>query len=169
MSGLKFTPTVLDNGLINLKLAPEVSQIDNTNAINFGNGGQIPAIVVRRAETTLELRDGQSFVLAGLLQSNSVYDKSQLPWLGDIPVLGALFRSAAYRKDETDLVIIVTPRLVKPLRPGEEPGTPLDETAPGNDGDLFVNGDLEVSKAHLRNLAAARSGVLKSGHVIELE
>ncbi|MEM7067309.1 MAG: type II and III secretion system protein family protein [Pseudomonadota bacterium] len=167
--GLKFTPTVLDNGLINLKLAPEVSQLDFTNAVNFGNGGQIPAIVVRRAETTLELRDGQSFVLGGLLQSNTNVSKRQVPWIGDIPILGALFRSAAYQRDETDLVIIVTPRLVKPLRPGEEPVTPFDSTAPSNDVDLFVNGDLEVSRAHLQRLADARDGVLKSGHVIELE
>ncbi|MGI9350012.1 MAG: type II and III secretion system protein family protein [Rhizobiaceae bacterium] len=167
--GLKFTPTVLDNGLINLKLAPEVSQIDNTNAVGGPGGIEIPALVVRRAETTLELRDGQSFVLAGLLQTNNAIGKSQLPWLGDIPILGALFRSSAYQRDETDLVIIVTPRLVKPLRPGEEPATPLDESAPANDVDLFVNGDLEVNRAHLRKLAAARSDVLKSGHVIDLE
>jgi len=167
--GLKFTPTVLDNGLINLKLAPEVSQLDFTNAVNFGNGGQIPAVVVRRAETTLELRDGQSFVLGGLLQSNTNVSKRQVPWLGDVPVLGALFRSSAYQRDETDLVIIVTPRLVKPLRPGEEPATPFDATAPANDIDLFVNGDLEVSRPHLRKLADARAGVLKSGHVIDLE
>ena len=167
--GLEFTPTVLDNGLIHLKIAPEVSEIDNTNAVSFGNNGSIPAIIVRRAETSLELRDGQSFVLAGLLQTNSAYDKSQLPWLGNVPVLGALFRSAAYNKRETDLVIIVTPRLVKPLAPGQNPATPLDALAPGNDVDLFVNGDLEVSRAHLRKLAAARSNVLKSGHIIELE
>lgn len=167
--GLKFTPTVLSNGLINLRLAPEVSQLDFTNAVNFGNEGQIPALVVRRAETTLELRDGQSFVLGGLLEATNNASKRQVPWLGDVPILGALFRSTAYQRDETDLVIIVTPRLVKPLTPGNEPVTPLDSTAAANDVDLFVNGDLEVSRAHLRNLADARSGVLPSGHVIELE
>ena len=167
--GLKFTPTVLENGMINLKLAPEVSQIDNTNAIAIVGGIQVPGLVVRRAETTLELRDGQSFVLAGLLQSNTNIDKNQVPWLGDIPILGALFRSAAYQRDETDLVIIVTPRLVKPLMPGQNPSTPLDQLAPANDTDLFVNGDLEVSRAHLRKIAAAKEGVLKAGHIIELE
>ena len=168
--GLKFTPTVLDNGLINLKLAPEVSQLDFTNSVQFSNEGpRIPALVTRKAETTLELRDGQSFVLGGLLQANTNLDKRQVPWIGDIPVLGALFRSSSYQRNETDLVIIVTPRLVKPLKPGEEPATPLDSTAPANDVDLFVNGDLEVSRAHLRKLAEARSGALKSGHVIELE
>lgn len=167
--GLEFTPTVLENGLINLKLAPEVSQIDNTNSISIVGGIQIPGLVVRRAETTLELRDGQSFVLAGLLQSNTNIDKAQVPWLGDIPILGALFRSAAYQRDETDLVIIVTPRLVKPLVPGQEPVTPFDQYAPANDTDLFVNGDLEVSRAHLRKIADAKEGVLKAGHVLELE
>ncbi|MEM9332189.1 MAG: type II and III secretion system protein family protein [Pseudomonadota bacterium] len=167
--GLKFSPTVLDNGLINLKLAPEVSQLDNTNGIQTQTGIQIPGLIVRKAETTLELRDGQSFVLAGLLQKNASILKTQLPWLGDIPILGALFRSSAYQRDETDLVIIVTPRLVKPLTPGEEPVTPLDGTAPANDVDLFANGDLEVNRAHLRKLAAARNGVLKSGHIIDLE
>ncbi len=167
--GLEFTPTVLDNGLINLKLAPEVSQIDTTNSIGGPGGIEIPALVVRRAETTLELRDGQSFVLAGLLQSNNSTGKTQIPWLGDIPIIGALFRSSAYQRDETDLVIIVTPRLIKPLAPGDNPATPLDDTAPANDVDFFVNGDTEVNRAHLRKLADARNGVLKSGHVIELE
>jgi len=168
--GLEFTPTVLDNGLINLKLAPEVSQLDFTNAFQiFETGPPIPALVTRKAETTLELRDGQSFVLGGLLQKTTNTSKRQLPWLGDVPILGALFRSSSYQRNETDLVIIVTPRLVKPLTPGQEPATPLDGTAPANDVDLFANGDLEVSRAHLRKLAAARSGTLKSGHVIELE
>lgn len=167
--GLKFTPTVLDNGLINLKLAPEVSEIDPSNEVAVGGGISVPGLVVRRAETTLELRDGQTFVLGGLLQKSSSYNKRQLPWIGDVPILGALFRSSDFQKNETDLVIIVTPRLVKPLRPGEEPATPLDNTAPANEAEFFANGTLEVNRGHLRTLAAAKSGVLKSGHVIELE
>jgi len=167
--GLKFTPTVLDNGLINLKLAPEVSEIDTANQIEIGNNLAIPGLVVRRAETTLELRDGQTFVLGGLLQKSSNYNKRQLPWLGDVPILGALFRSSDFQKEESDLVIIVTPRLVKPLRPGDEPATPLDTTAPANEVDFFANGKLEVSRAHLRTLAAAKAGALKSGHVINLD
>lgn len=167
--GLKFTPTVLDNGLINLKLAPEVSEIDPTNEVAVGGGISVPGLVVRRAETTLELRDGQTFVLGGLLQKSSTYNKRQLPWIGDVPILGALFRSSDFQKQETDLVIIVTPRLVKPLRPGETPATPLDNTAPANEAEFFANGTLEVNRSHLRTLAAAKSDVLKSGHVIELE
>lgn len=166
--GLKFTPTVLDNGLINLKLAPEVSELDPTGGITL-SGITIPGLQVRRASTTLELRDGQTFVLGGLLQTGSVYNKSQVPWLGDVPILGALFRSSSFQKNETDLVIIVTPRLVKPLRPGENPATPLDETSPANDVEFFANGELEVSRSHLRKLADAREGALKAGHVIELD
>ncbi len=167
--GLKFTPTVLDNGLINLKLAPEVSEIDTTNSVAVGGGISVPGLVVRRAETTLELRDGQTFVLGGLLQKSSSYNKRQLPWIGDVPILGALFRSSDFQKQETDLVIVVTPRLVKPLRPGETVATPLDATAPANEAEFFTNGKLEVNRAHLRTLADARTGALKSGHVIDLE
>ena len=79
----------------------------------------MPPLIVRRASTTVELRDGQSFVIGGLLQSIGQNAISQLPWLGDVPVLGALFRSASYQKNETDLAIIVTPRLVRPARPGD--------------------------------------------------
>ncbi len=167
--GLEFTPTVLEDDIINLKLAPEVSQVDNTNAIAVAGGIQVPALIVRRAETTLELRDGQSFVLAGLLQSNTQINKSQVPWIGDIPILGALFSSKAYQRDETDLVIIVTPRLVKPLRPGENPATPLDNTLAPNDVDLFVEGKVEVNRSQLKRLAESKNGALKAGHIIELE
>src|SRR5207237_408986 len=82
------------------------------------NGITIPALIVRRANTTVELRDGQSFAIAGLLQANNTINQSQLPWIGDVPVLGALARRAAFQKKETDLVIIVTPHLVRPARPG---------------------------------------------------
>lgn len=164
--GLDFTPTVLDNGIINLQIAPEVSQIDPTTSVTF-NDLEIPGLVVRRANTTVELRDGQSFVMAGLLQSTGNYDLRKFPWLGDIPILGALFRSSSYRKNETDLVIIVTPRLVRPLAPGARVATPLDGAAPPNDVDLFVNGQTEINRAHLRRVAQSRSGVLRSGHVID--
>ena len=164
--GLDFTPTVLDDGVINLQIAPEVSQIDPTTSVTF-NDLEIPGLVVRRAKTTVELRDGQSFVMAGLLQSTGNYDLRKFPWLGDIPILGALFRSASYRKNETDLVIIVTPRLVKPLAPGAHIASPLDGAAPPNDVDLFVNGQTEINRAHLRRVAQSQSGVLRSGHVID--
>ena len=107
--GIAFTPTVLGRGLINLKIEPEVSQIDTTHTVSVSNGVAVPALIVRRASTTVELRDGQSFVIGGLLQSDNKNAIEQLPWLGSIPVLGALFSSKSYQKNETDLAIIVTP------------------------------------------------------------
>ncbi len=142
--GLAFTPTVLADGLINLKIEPEVSDLDPTNSIRISEKVVIPSLVVRRASTTVELRDGQSFAIAGLLQSNHVKNQEQLPWLGDVPVLGALMRSAAWQKKETDLVIIVTPRLVKPKVPGEKLATPLDSHVPSNDKEFFVRGLQEI-------------------------
>jgi pilus assembly protein CpaC len=142
--GLSFTPTVLGDGLINLKIEPEVSELDPTSGLRVGNV-EIPSLSVRRAKTTIELRDGQSFAMAGLLQSVHVNNQSQLPWMGQVPVLGALLRSAAFQKKETDLVIIVTPRLVKPRRPGDAlPATPLDGKAPANDREFFIGGRNEI-------------------------
>src|ERR1035437_8482108 len=116
--GLAFTPTVLGRGLINMKIEPEVSSIDTTHSVSVANGISVPALIVRRASTTVELRDGQSFVIGGLLQSDNKNQIEQLPWVGSIPVLGALFSSKSYQKNETDLAIIVTPHIVRPARPG---------------------------------------------------
>ena len=124
---LRFRPTVLSDGIINLSINPEVSELDFTNAVSI-SGTTIPAISRRTATTTVELRDGQSFAIAGLLQADSTRNISQLPWLGSVPVLGALFRSAAYQKAETDLVIIVTPHFVEPRLPVR--GWPLRSTTP---------------------------------------
>ena len=144
---LQFTPTVLGDGQINLKIEPEVSDIDTTPGHSFTSGSiSIPAITVRRANATVELRDGQSFAIAGLLDNNHINDMSQLPWIGEVPVLGALFRSASYKKQETDLAIIVTPRLVKPARPDEPLSTPADSKIPGNDIDFFLLGRAERDK-----------------------
>ena len=122
---------------------------------------------MRRASTTVELRDGQSFVIGGLLQSISQNAISQLPWLGDVPVLGALFRSTSYQKNETDLAIIVTPRLVRPARPGDVVKTPLDNTLPANDVDLFLMGKTEMppAKARLANGVPPREFI---GHMLDL-
>ncbi len=141
--GLAFTPTVLGDGLINLKIEPEVSELDPTNAVQV-SGVEVPGLVVRRAQTTLELRDGQSFVLAGLLQSTNSTTQREIPWIGQVPVLGTLFKSAAYQKKETDLVIIVTPRLVKPARPGDKLATPLDGRVAANDAEFFLKGQSEI-------------------------
>jgi pilus assembly protein CpaC len=106
---------------------------------------EIPSLVVRRASTTIELRDGQSFAVAGLLQGSHASSQRQLPWIGDVPVLGALFRSASFQKKETDLVIIVTPRLVKPRVPGQKMATPLDKNRPADDREFFLRGKMEVA------------------------
>jgi len=140
--GLSFTPTVLEDGLINLKVAPEVSQIDQANTVRVGNI-QVPSFNVRRADTTVELRNSQSFAIAGLLQNTQTDSKAQVPWLGDIPVIGTLFRSTRYRNNETELVIIVTPKLVQPVSDISELKTPLDGVSSPGEMDLFLNGTLE--------------------------
>lgn len=170
--GLAFTPTVLADGLINLKIEPEVSQIDPTNVVRVGSV-DIPSLIVRRANTTVELRDGQSFAIAGLLQSTNSVDAQQLPWIGNIPILGALFRSASYQKKETDLVIIVTPRLARPVRPGDTLRTPLDNTLPPNDTDYFLHGVSELTpetsrKIRARDLGRVPEGRPNTGHMIDL-
>ncbi|MEP3890150.1 MAG: type II and III secretion system protein family protein [Hellea sp.] len=140
--GLSFTPTVLDDGIINLKVAPEVSQLDNTNSVRVG-GVEVPALRVRRANTTIELRNSQSFAIAGLLQNESSNRKTQTPWIGDVPILGSLFRSTRYQKAETELVIIVTPRLVQPVSDISELASPLDRLSIPGDMESFIGGALE--------------------------
>jgi pilus assembly protein CpaC len=164
--GLSFTPTVLRTGVINLVIKPEVSEIDPTTSVTIG-GSSVPGLTTRKASTTLELRDGQSFMLGGLLQNSSKNNQDQLPWIGDVPVLGALFRSAAYQKNETDLVILVTPHIVHPLAPSDPVHTPLDSSLPSNDVDFFLMGDAEVSPA----LARVAVGALSRpyiGHILDL-
>ncbi|HEX2652164.1 MAG TPA: type II and III secretion system protein family protein [Xanthobacteraceae bacterium] len=163
--GLAFTPTVLSNGLINLKIEPEVSQIDPTTNIQVA-GVSLPSLVVRRASTTIELRDGQSFAMAGMLQNFGTTTQQQLPWLGDVPVLGTLFRSAQYQKKETDLAIIVTPHLVRPTRPGDALRTPFDDTLPANDADLFLLGQQEVSNTKKHRVTGEEP--VAAGHILDL-
>ena len=127
---LKFTPTVGANNLIRLKVAPEVSALDNTNPLRI-SGFDVPSMTIRRTSTTVDLRDGDTFAIAGLFQQEYANNVRQVPGLGDIPVLGALFRSSRWRRKETELVVLVTPRLVTaeesralapdPLRVSNEP------------------------------------------------
>jgi len=161
--GLAFTPTVLGHGLINLKIEPEVSQIDTTHSVSVANGISVPALIVRRASTTVELRDGQSFMIGGLLQDDNKNQIDQLPWLGSIPVLGALFSSKSYQKNETDLAIIVTPHLVRPARPGDVIRTPTDDTLPPNDADFFLLGKTEVTREEARALTPVTARVAAAG------
>ena len=166
--GLAFTPTVLADGLINLKIEPEVSQIDPTTTITIG-AISIPSLIVRRANTTVELRDGQSFAIAGLLQNDLSTDQKQLPWLADVPVLGALARSASYQKKETDLVIIITPRLVRPARPDEHLRTPLDDSKPANDPDFFLLGQAEITEPMKNRLKGRIDGrPAPIGHILDV-
>ena len=147
--GLNFTPTVLDDDIINLQLSTEVSAIDQTAEgvpISAASGNVAPIFTVRRANTAIELRDGQSFAIAGLLQDNFVDSISQFPWLGEIPVLGALFRSTDYARGETELVIIVTAHLVVPVR-GEELSVPHDHVRIPNEMELFLLGHTDATGA----------------------
>jgi pilus assembly protein CpaC len=134
---LGFTPTVLDDGMINLAVAPEVSSIDPTTSVS-SNGLVIPGIKVRRARTTVELRDGESFVIAGLLRDDYRTDIRQYPFIGDLPIIGALFRSSGYQKSQTELVLVVTPRLATPTRNAGP--TPADHFVPPSDFELFLFG-----------------------------
>ena len=115
---LQYTPTVLANGRISLRVRPEVSDISSVGAVRFG-GTEIPAVITRRAETTVELGSGQSFMIAGLLSNASTSSVEKMPGAGDIPILGNLFKSNGWRRNETELMIIVTPYLVEPVSDNE--------------------------------------------------
>ena len=138
---LNFTPTVLSNDKINMKVAPEVSDLDFSNAVVF-SGFVVPSITTRRVSTVVELADGQSFAIAGLLQNNVREIVSKFPILGDIPILGALFRSSEFQKRETELVIIVTVHLVKPLDV-EKQTLPTDQYIEPDDFEFYLLGNLE--------------------------
>jgi Flp pilus assembly secretin CpaC len=136
---LAFTPTIMGER-INLRVAPEVSELSNAGSIEVPLTAtatvRIPAIRTRKAATTIELGSGQSFAIAGLLQSASAQDITKFPWLGDVPVLGSLFKSDAYRREETELVIIITPYFVEPT--SNKLQTPLTDRVPPTDVDRLV-------------------------------
>ena len=113
------------------------------------------------------MRDGQSFAIAGLLQAQDVNQLSQLPWLGNVPVLGALFRSTNYQKAETDLVVIVTVHLVRPAAPGKHLATPFDTTLSANDVDLFLMGDTERKKKYTEFVTSGGGLQGPYGHILE--
>lgn len=138
---LAFVPTVLGPDRVNLRVRPEVSELTDNGAIDMPLASgtvRIPALAVRRAETTIELGSGQSFAIAGLLQRNTVQAVDGLAGVGDIPVLGALFRSNAFRRAETELVIIVTPYLVRPVSDPRLLGGPTDTYRPATDLDRVL-------------------------------
>jgi pilus assembly protein CpaC len=135
--GLAFTPTLLRDGLINIVVNPEVSSIDPSISIDLGVI-KVPGIKVRRAHTTVELREGESFTIAGLLRDEYRSDVRQYPFVGDIPILGALFRSNGYLRDQTELVIVVTPHLVTARR--GMTASPADRFTPPSDFERFLFG-----------------------------
>lgn len=162
---LTFQPTVLAEGVINLRLTPSVSEVDYTKAIQIQDF-VVPTITKREAHTTIELRDGQSFAIAGLLQAEGLRNINQVPWLGSVPVLGALFRSSSYQQNETDLVVVVTPHLVAPMAPGKHIASPLDKTLPSNDRDFFLNGQTELNKKYGSWIPRTESDDAPYGHII---
>jgi pilus assembly protein CpaC len=136
---LDVTPVVEDNGQIQLKVAPEVSELDPKDGVDIG-GFQVPAISIRRATTQVELADGQSFAIAGLFQRNYSNTINQIPGASKVPVLGALFRSADWQRNETELVIIVTPHLSTPVDKVEDLPNPLKESTEASAIDVILDG-----------------------------
>jgi pilus assembly protein CpaC len=139
---LLFRPVVLGDGGIRLRAAQEVSELTDVGAVVM-QGFAIPALATRRAETTLELKSGQSFAMAGLLQHNNTTVNSRLPGLGDIPIIGTLFRSVRYRNEETELIIVVTASLIEPINAATPLPLPGITHAPPNEWELYLEGRIE--------------------------
>jgi pilus assembly protein CpaC len=163
--GLNFSPIVLSSKKISMQVTPEVSELDLSNAIQ-SSGIFIPALTTRRVSTTVELGDGQSFAIAGLLKENVREVVSKFPLLGDIPILGALFRSTSFQKSETELIIIVTPRLVKPMNLAKQT-LPTDQYIEPNDFEFYLLGAMEGS--HKEGLTSGPSSTSDAHRGIKLE
>ncbi len=155
---LNFVATITEGNRINLHVQPEVSQLSTTGAIQI-DSITVPALTTRRAETTIELASGQSFAIAGLLQNNITQNLDKFPWLGDVPVLGSLFRSTAFQHDESELVVIVTPYIVRPTDMANRLMTPSDGYTAPSDVRQILNGDVARPQQLKQNAApATRSG-----------
>jgi pilus assembly protein CpaC len=138
---LNMTPVVLGDGRIRLKLTPEVSDLDFSSPLVI-QGSRIPIVNKRIVTTVVELADGQSFAIAGLLNNQVNAAKDVTPLLGDIPILGALFRSVRYERRETELVVLVTPKLVEPMNPSQVPPLPGESWRHPNEAEIYLNQDL---------------------------
>ncbi|RWF02439.1 type II and III secretion system protein family protein [Mesorhizobium sp.] len=160
---LLFTPIVLADDKINIRLAPEVSDLTG-----FTSAGD-PIFTNRKLSTVVELRDGQSFAVGGLLSSKNTKLQRQVPWLGQVPIVGTLFRNSSNQKEETELVVIVTPHIVRPVKPSEQLATPFDKTRPANDPELFLLGQLEVTKDMVRKYELGEGVVGPYGHMLDLK
>ncbi len=158
---LAFTPTVVSDGLLNLKLATEVSDVDASRSVTVA-GFSIPGVTSRQSETTVRLSDGQSFAIAGLMSSRMRSQIDKIPVLGDLPILGALFRSISYSRDESELLVVVTAHLARPMAPHEVPRLPTeDEQNDPNDFELFLLGSEGGS-------SPARSSAKAVSHAVEM-
>ncbi len=166
--GLNFTPTVLSDKKISMQVAPEVSELDFSNGITL-SGFTIPALTTRRVSTVIELADGQSFAIAGLLKDEIRQTIDKFPLLGDIPILGALFTSSSFQKNETELIVIVTPHLVKPLDIAEQP-LPTDQFIEPDDFEFYLLGHVEGNKKSNPGFEGSRSETLRPegsfGHIV---
>jgi pilus assembly protein CpaC len=156
--GLKFTPTVLSGGRINLKVSPEVSELsrEGVGISNLSNTANtiLPLITTRRSSTTVQLGDGESFAIGGLIKNNRTTNVKAFPILGELPLIGALFRSTDFQQDRTELVFVVTPRLIKPLP--QKVVLPTDNHIDPSRSELFLGGQLE-GKATQKNNADSDS------------
>lgn len=149
---LNFIPRVVDGDIINLEITAAVSALDSSSGVNIG-GASVSGFSRRETSTTVEMRDGESFAIAGLLQDDFNDLSGQVPWIGDIPILGALFRSADYQRRQSELVIIVTPHLVSPTR-GEALALPTDRVRPPTERELFLFGRVAATDAPTRGGAS---------------
>jgi pilus assembly protein CpaC len=156
--GLRFTPTVLGGGRINIRVAPEVSELSREgvglSARGVGGNAILPLLTTRRATTTVQLRDGQSFAIGGLIRDNLSQNIHALPVLGEVPVLGALFRSSDFQSDRSELVFIVTPRLVQPLP--DDIALPTDGYRPPGRAEFFLGGKMEGAPISPASSATAK-------------
>lgn len=160
--GLEFTPTVLKDGLISLEIEPEVSSIDEVSSTGF------PILSVRRAKTSVDLKSGQSFMMAGLYQADNDNSGSNLPGTRKLPVIGALFASKEFQRKETELVMLVTPHLVRPVQPGTPMTTPLDGSRPATDSEVAILGVDEV-RTSATGAGATALVPQTSGHILTLD
>jgi pilus assembly protein CpaC len=155
--GLAFTPTLLNDGRINMRIRPEVSQLTTTGEVRI-QGFTIPALTTRKAETTIELGSGQSFAIAGLIQNNLSHDIRRFPGLGDLPILGPLFRSDGFRRNETELVILVTPYIVKPISDSRMASLPIDGLVAPTDAERLGRDPLYRPQQPVGQATPAMSG-----------
>lgn len=139
---LQFTPIVLSKDKISLTVLPEVSALSEDNRVTTTSGVSVPSITTRRASTTVDLGSGQTFAVAGLLRADNANNISKFPFLGDVPILGTLFRSTSFRNEQTELVILITPYIVAPVDDPSKLQTPLDGLTPANDFERIVLGRL---------------------------